>query len=309
MKTKVCILKGGISPEREVSLKSGEAVEEALKEAGYAVFSVDTGNGDFFGRLAKEKPDVVFIALHGSYGEDGTIQGWLELVGIPYTGSGVLASALAMDKISSKKVFSSEDLSLPRYQGVTRNEKHLLNCHLPFPLVVKPARAGSTLGVSLVRDQNGLKLERALDRAFEYDRSSAILEEYIEGREITVGIIDDPQPRSLPIIQIIPKGELFDYQAKYSKGFCEYIVPAPISHQESVGVREAALRAYECLGCRDFARVDMILKEGVAHILEVNTIPGMTKKSLLPLAAHAEGLSFPELVDRIVKSALRRTRK
>ena len=309
MQTKVCVLKGGISPEREVSLKSGEAVEQGLKEADYTVFSLDTANGNFFRQLAKEEPDVVFIALHGSYGEDGTIQGWLELVGIPYTGSGVLASALAMDKISSKRIFSSQNLSLPHFQGVTPNEKHPLNCHLSFPLVVKPARAGSTLGVSLLRDRNGLELERALERAFEYDRAFALLEEYIEGREITVGIIDDPEPRSLPIIQIIPKSELFDYQAKYTKGFCEYIVPAPISHRESVRVKEAALRAYESLGCRDFARVDMILKGGAPHILEVNTIPGLTEKSLLPMAAHAEGLSFPELVDKIVKSAFRRTKK
>ncbi len=309
MQTKICVLKGGISPEREVSLKSGEAVEEGLKEAGYAVFNLDTANGNFFRQLAKEKPDVVFIALHGSYGEDGTIQGWLELVGIPYTGSGVLASALAMDKISSKRIFSSQNLSLPHFQGITRNEGHSLNSHLSFPLVVKPARSGSTLGVSLLRDGNELELERALERAFQYDRSFAILEEYIEGKEITVGIIDDPEPRSLPIIQIIPKNELFNYQAKYTKGFCEYIVPAPISQEESVRVKEAALKAYESLGCRDFARVDMILREGVAHILEVNTIPGMTKKSLLPLAAHAEGLSFPVLVDKIVKSAFRRTKK
>ncbi len=309
MQSKICVLKGGISPEREVSLKSGGAVEEGLKEAGYAVFNLDTANGNFRRQLAKEKPDVVFIALHGSYGEDGTIQGWLELVGIPYTGSGVLASALAMDKISSKRIFSSQNLSLPHFQRVTRNEDHSVNSHLSFPLIVKPARAGSTLGVSLLRDGNELELERALERAFEYDRSFAILEEYIEGKEITVGIIDDPEPRSLPIIQITPKNELFNYQAKYTKGFCEYIVPAPISSQESVRVRKAALKAYESLGCRDFARVDMILKEGVAHILEVNTIPGMTKKSLLPRAAHAEGLSFPKLVDKIVKSALRRTKK
>ncbi len=309
MQTKICVLKGGISPEREVSLKSGEAVEEGLKEAGYAVFNLDTAKGNFFRQLAKEKPDVVFIALHGSYGEDGTIQGWLELVGIPYTGSGVLASALAMDKISSKRIFSSQNLSLPHFQGITRNKDHSLNSHLSFPLVVKPARSGSTLGVSLLRDGNELELERALEKAFQYDRSFAILEEYIEGKEITVGVIDDPEPRSLPIIQIIPKNELFNYQAKYSKGFCEYIVPALISPQESVRVKEAALKAYESLRCRDFARVDMILREGVAHILEVNTIPGMTKKSLLPLAAHAEGLSFPELLDKIVKSVFRRTKK
>jgi len=284
----VCVLKGGISPEREISLKSGKAVEEGLKEAGYAVFSLDSGSSDFFGRLAKEKPDVVFIALHGLCGEDGSIQGWLELVRIPYTGSGVLASALAMDKISSKKVFSSQNLFLPRFQGVTRDEKTRLDCRLSFPLVVKPARAGSTLGVSLVRGRNGLELKKALERAFQYDGFSALLEEYVEGKEVTVGIIDDPQPRSLPIIQIIPKKELFDYQAKYTEGFCE---------------------AYESLGCRDFARVDMILKEGVAHILEVNTIPGMTEKSLLPMAANAEGLSFAELVDNIVKSALRRAGK
>ncbi len=309
MKIRVCVLKGGISPEREISLKSGKAVEQGLKEAGYGVFSLDSGSSDFFDRLAKEKPDVVFIALHGLGGEDGSIQGWLELVRIPYTGSGVLASALAMDKVSSKKIFSSENLCLPRFQGVTRNGKTPLHCRISFPLVVKPTRAGSTLGVSLVRGRNGLELKKALERAFQYDGLSALLEEYVEGREVTVGIVDDPRPRALPIIQIILKKELFDYQAKYTEGFCEHVVPAPIGHQESVRINEAALRAYESLGCRDFARVDMIVKEGVPHILEVNTIPGMTEKSLLPMAAKAAGLSFAELVDNIVKSALRRAGK
>ena len=305
MMEKICVLKGGISGEREISLKSGEFVQKGLRRAGYEVFSIDTKERDFLGQLIKERPDVVFIALHGPYGEDGTIQGLMEMIGIPYTGSGVLASALGMDKIYSKAIFASQGLSVPPFQIVKRGEG--INLKISPPLIVKPPKLGSTLGVSLVKDTSYLK--EALNIAFQYDSSCAILEEYIMGKEITVGIIDDPQPCALPIIEILPRRNLYDYKAKYTKGFCEYTVPASLEKEEYLKAEEVALRAYQALGCRDFARVDMIARKDAVFLLEVNTIPGMTEGSLLPRAAHAAGLTFPELVDKIVKAALKRREK
>jgi len=304
---KICILKGGISPEREISLKSGEAVEKGLREVGYKTFSLDTRREDFFNRLVKEKPDVVFIALHGPYGEDGTVQGVLELLGIPYTGSGVLSSALAMDKVGSKRIFASYDIPFPQFQVLEKRRKSRIKPELSLPLIIKPVRGGSTLGVSLAKDK--AEIEKALEKAFCYDSSCVIVEEYIQGREVTVGIIEDPEPRALPIIEILPKRELYDYKAKYTDGFCEFITPAPLKKSDYLKAEKMALRAYQALGCRDFARVDMIIREGKIYLLEVNTIPGMTEKSLLPRAARAEGISFPELMDKIVKSALKRKLK
>ncbi|MEA1965059.1 MAG: D-alanine--D-alanine ligase, partial [Candidatus Aerophobetes bacterium] len=290
---KVCVLKGGISGEREISLKSGEFVERGLKGAGYEVFSIDTRERDFLPQLIKESPDVVFIALHGPYGEDGTVQGLLEMIGIPYTGSGVLASALAMNKIYSKAIFASQGLLIPSFQTVKRDEE--INPKISPPLIVKPPELGSTLGVSLVK--NAGYLREALNIAFQYNSSCAILEEYIMGKEITVGIIDDPQPCALPIIEILPKRVLYDYKAKYVKGFCEYNVPAPLKKRVYLKAEEVALRAYQSLGCRDFARVDMIVREDDVFLFEVNSIPGMTEGSLLPRAARAAGLTFSQLVD------------
>jgi len=302
---RICVLKGGISEEREISLKSGEFVEKGLKKAKYEVFSIDTKEEDFISQLIKEEPDLVFIALHGPYGEDGTVQGLMEMIGIPYTGSGVLASALAMNKIYSKAIFASQGLSVPQFQVVKMNEMNEeIDLKISPPFIVKPPKLGSTLGVSFVKDTNYLK--EALDIAFHYDSSCAILEEYIIGKEITVGIIDDSQPHALPTIEILPKRNLYDYKAKYTKGFCEYIVPASLEKREYLKAEETALRAYQALGCRDFARVDMIVREDTIFLLEVNTIPGMTEGSLLPRAAYAAGLTFPDLVDRIVKAALRR---
>jgi len=307
LKEKVCILRGGISPEREISLKSGEAVEKGLREVGYRTFSLDTGRRDFFNQLVKEKPDLVFIALHGPYGEDGTVQGLLEMMEIPYTGSGVLSSALCMDKVNSKRIFASQHIPFPQFRVLEKGTKDRISPDLSPPLIIKPVRGGSTLGVSLVKDKP--EVEKALERAFCYDGSCVIAEEYIQGREITVGIIDDPEPRALPIIEILPKEELYNYKAKYTPGFCEFITPAPLKKSDYLKAEKIALRAYQALNCRDFARVDMIMREGETYLLEVNTIPGMTGKSLLPRAAQAEGIGFPELVDKIVKSALKRKSK
>jgi len=230
LKEKICVLKGGISPEREISLKSGKAVERGLREAGYRTFSLDSGKENFFNQLVEERPDAVFIALHGTCGEDGTVQGWLELAGITYTGSGVLASALAMDKANSRRILISEGIPFPRFREVERGREDEISLRFPLPWVVKPVRGGSTLGVSLVKEEG--KLRDALKEAFRYDSSCAIIEEYIPGREITVGIIDDPEPKVLPIIEILSKNELYDYEAKYTDGFCEFVVPASLKKDE-----------------------------------------------------------------------------
>ncbi|MBC7188928.1 D-alanine--D-alanine ligase [Candidatus Aerophobetes bacterium] len=300
-KPKVCVLKGGRSPEREISLKSGEAVEKALKKAGYRVTSLDPKDKGFINSLQNEKTDVVFIALHGPEGEDGKIQGLLEILNIPYTGSGVLASAIAMDKSFSRKIWNAEGLVQPRYE-IAKTPS--FSCNIEPPLIVKPAKSGSTLGVSIVKDPKDIG--KAIKKAFQLDREVILIEEYIKGREITVGIIDDPEPRALPIIEIIPAGEIYDYTTKYTKGLSRYLCPAPFSPQECAKIKEVAIKAYRAIGCRDFARVDMIWKEKEVYLLEINTIPGMTDLSLLPLAARVEGIEFPELVDKIVKMALKR---
>ncbi|MBE0478398.1 D-alanine--D-alanine ligase [Candidatus Aerophobetes bacterium] len=301
MDVRVCVLKGGISAERDISLKSGENVEEALKKAGYFVFSIDFKNSESLFSLGEKKADVVFIALHGPGGEDGTVQGWFELIGVAYTGSGVLASALGMDKSFCRKIWKLENLKQPEYQIV---KSFPFSLKLSLPLIVKPARSGSTLGVSLVKER--AELEYAIKQAFKYDREYVIVEEYIQGREITVGVIDDPEPRALPVIEIIPRGELYDYHTKYTQGMCEYVVPANFSEADYIKIQNTALKAYNSLGCRDFARVDMIWREGEVYMLEVNTIPGLTAGSLLPRAAKAEGIEFPQLMDKIVKQALKR---
>jgi len=295
------VLKGGVSPEREISLKSGKAIEKALQKAGYTVFSIDFKSKEDICSLEKEKVDLVFIALHGPGGEDGTVQGWLEVMGIPYTGSGVLASALAMDKSICRKIWEIEGLKQASYQIV---KTFPLPLKISPPLIVKPACSGSTLGVSLVKESG--ELEKAIKEAFKYDRECVIIEEYIEGREVTVGIIDDPEPRALPIIEIVPQGLLYDYTTKYTKGMCEYIVPAHFTSEDCVEIKNIALKAYKSLGCRDFGRVDMIWKDGNVYVLEVNTIPGMTDMSLVPRAAKAEGMEFHQLIDKIVKQALKR---
>jgi len=301
MNLRICVLKGGTSPEREISLKSGTTVEKALKKIGYDVFSIDVGDGGKLCSLRDEKIDLVFIALHGPGGEDGTVQGWLEVMGIPYTGSGVLASALAMDKSVSRKIWESEGLKQPSWQRI---DSFSFSLDIFPPLVVKPARSGSTIGVTLVREKR--EIEPALKLAFKYDNDYVLIEEYIEGREITVGIIDDPEPRALPVIEIIHRETLYDYRTKYTEGLCEYAVPARFSSVDTMKIQETALKAYKILGCRDFGRVDMIWRSGDIYVLEVNTIPGMTEKSLLPRAARAEGMKFEQVVDKIIQRALKR---
>lgn len=301
---RIGVLMGGPSAEREVSLRSGKAILEALLSEGYDAKPVELGMPTKEG-LKSLDIDVAFIALHGTFGEDGQIQAMLEELNIPYTGSKVRASRLGMDKVASRRLFQKEKLFVPRYEVLTSPS--------PFPLpkgerikergigdqiVVKPSAQGSSVGVTIV--ENNEDLEEAIDKAFGFG-DAVILEEFIEGKEITVGILDD---RPLPVIQLVPKRRFYDEVAKYTSGMTEYLVPAPISKAESDMAQDAGVRAHKCLGCASFSRVDMILsKDGRIVVLEVNTIPGMTQLSLLPKAAKAAGIEFAELCERMLRSA------
>ncbi len=301
------MLLGGPSSEREVSLKTGRAVASALRRQGLDVVEIDVGEdlSRLVDQLKEVRPHVVFIALHGTFGEDGVIQGVLEYLGLPYTGSGVLASALAMDKVASKRLFSYHGIPVPRYT-IFRKEGWTLPGETPleelsYPLVVKPAAEGSTIGVSIVKEEEDL--EGALKEAYKYG-DTVLVEEFIEGREITVGILGE---EPLPVIEIIPETGFYDYRAKYTPGLTRYEVPAKLPRETAIMVQDMALLAHRALGCRDVSRVDFRLAEdGTPYILEVNAIPGMTETSLLPKAAAAAGISFEELVLRILESALKK---
>jgi D-alanine-D-alanine ligase len=257
----------------------------------------------------ERRPDVVFLALHGRYGEDGTIQGMLELLGIPYTGSGVLASALAMSKVMSKKLFRLEGIPTPDSWVLSDagEAEDLLSRHaagrerLPLPLVVKPNEQGSTIGITVVRDD--IELAPAIRTAFHYD-SCVLLERFVAGTEITAAVLGNRELEVLPLVEIVPEGGFYDYERKYTAGATDEIVPARIRPEETERARELAIRAHRALGCRGMSRVDMIVAEDGIWVLEVNTIPGMTPTSLLPRAAAAAGLTFTQLLDRLIALAL-----
>lgn len=263
--------------------------------------------------VEREQVDVAFIAMHGPYGEDGTMQGLLELLGIPYTGSGVLASALAMDKLRSRQIFEWHHIPVPRHLSITANVwrdrgpvHQQVAQNLGYPCVVKPNAVGSSIGVSLVRDPLGL--DPAVEAAFAYG-PVVLIEEHLSGPEITCGIVDDPrtgEPVALPLIEIVPHADFYNYEAKYATRGSDHIIPARVPDQVAQRAQVLAIRAYQALGCEGMGRVDMIARETDSVVLEVNTIPGMTPTSLLPDAARAAGISFSELLDRIVENALRR---
>ncbi len=293
---------GGKSAEREVSFKTGQAIIKNLDRKKYTVTGVEMSlRGDF---SLPEGTDLVFIALHGPWGEDGTVQGILELKGIPYTGSGVLASALGMNKLVSKALFSQAGLTIPKtfvYQGGGSPA-------LPFgfPCVVKPHNQGSSVGVSVVK--NPSSLDKALALALSYFGAKALVEEYLVGKELTCGILGNSGagPYCLPITEVILGAghTFFDYRSKYKLGESQEITPTQLTDNERSLVEGACLTAYEALNCRAFARVDGILSQGIFYILEINTIPGMTETSLLPQQAKAAGITFPALLDEIISYSL-----
>ena len=288
---------GGTSAEREVSLKSGRACADALKRRGYRVYEIDAGD-DMAEQLRLVAAEVAFIALHGRPGEDGTVQGLLEVMRIPYTGSGVLASALGMDKVAARALFLQNGIPCPAGISITRDESLPLTVPLDFPVVVKPAAAGSSLGVTLVTDPR--KLPAAAAAAFQYG-PRILIETYIPGREVQVGIFD---PIALGAIEIKSKGPFYDYTAKYVPGMSEHLFPAPLPERVYRNVMDLGLRVHRVIGCRGATRVDLRLTDdNQPFVLEINTLPGMTETSLLPEIARGVGIDFDTLVERILDAA------
>lgn len=298
---RVGVLMGGISAERDVSLRSGEAIAAALRARGHEVVSIFVDRD--IDRVLRATPiDVAFLALHGPYGEDGALQGLLEWMGIPYTGSGVLASALAMDKLKAKELFRLHNIPTPAYYAVDGDvsDRALEEAHgsFGFPVMVKPRREGSSLGVSRAGDL--AELRAAVDLARRFDEG-VLVERLVRGREVHVGVLDG---KVLGAIEIVPKRPFFDYQAKYGKGLCEYYFPARLSPTRYQGVLRLAQRAHEALGCAGATRVNLIVTENEnEYVLEVNTLPGMTPSSILPKIAAGAGVDFPSLCDEILKRA------
>lgn len=305
-KKKIAVLCGGRSREREVSLRSGKRVYESLKSQGFNVIKLDLTD-NLVADLKKKKIDLVYIILHGQYGEDGTIQGVLELAGIPYTGSKVLASALAMNKLAAKRIFDAANIPTPRYLPIDRNadlqaEADKIRRIFPFPLVVKPTSEGSSFGVSILK--SGEKLESVLEKGLKEYRE-LFVEEFIKGKEITIGVIGTGADlQALPILELVPKNEFYDFAAKYTSGLTEFIIPARLPAPLYKRAQELALSAHQALGCYGVSRVDMIVShDHIPYVTEVNSLPGMTEHSDLPAEAANAGITFDQLVVKILESA------
>jgi D-alanine-D-alanine ligase len=295
---KVAVLLGGKSAEREVSLKSGGMVLKALRSKGVDAHPFDPKERDVLD-LAKERFDRVFIALHGRFGEDGTLQGVLEWLGIPYTGSGVLASALAMDKLRTKRLWAAEGLPTAPYEVLGKDTNlRAAAKRLGTPLFVKPASEGSSVGMSKVR--KAADLEEAYALAVNYD-PVVLAEKFIDGPELTVAILGE---RVLPIIRIETPREFYDYEAKYLADDTRYLIPCGLAAKKEKEIQALCLRAFRSLGCRGWGRVDLMLdKRGRPFLLEVNTAPGMTDHSLVPMAAKAVGIPYEDLCVKILEGA------
>jgi len=301
---KVGVLMGGPSSEREISLKSGKAVLSALKESGVDALGIDITNDnirDNIRLINSYNLNCAFIALHGRFGEDGAIQDILEQLNLVYTGSGVIASRLAMDKIGSLNVFRGGNLYVPRSQfleSTSYNKNRNFKNTLGFPLVVKPANHGSSIGLSIIELEQ--EIPAAIQLAFKFDQR-IIIEEYISGRELTVGVLDE---KALAVIEIVPKHKFFDFEAKYQAGLTDYIIPAHLSLEIAENVQQAALKAHKLLGCFGCSRTDIILNhDNLPYVLEINTIPGMTATSLLPKAAKILGIDFNHLCLKLLELA------
>ena len=291
----VGVLMGGMSSERPISLKSGKAVAEALRSRGYNVVEIDVGPSTP-AELVEHKVDVAWLALHGSFGEDGCIQGLLEIMRIPYTGSGVRASAIAMDKIATKRLLRGTAVNLPD-DTVWRTGEAIPD-DLRYPVVTKTPNGGSTIGIHICNDKQELRAALADCGQFEAD---VLLEQFVAGREITVAVLDGA---ALPVVEIRPLSGHFDFEAKYTKGQTEYLVPAPIDPVIAATAQQHAEIAYRTVGLSGVSRADFIVDaEGIPWFLEINTIPGMTATSLTPMSAGATGISFEDLVEMSVKTA------
>jgi D-alanine-D-alanine ligase len=298
---RVGVLMGGSSAEREISLKTGRSICEALRRRGYTVVPIEV-DASLPHQVKVKKITVAFLALHGPGGEDGTVQGMLEVMNMPYTGSGVSASAVGMDKGLTRVVLQAAGVSVP--PGMTLYDRMIParpQASLGLPVVVKPCAQGSTIGVSIVRKLSQWK--GALQEAYRFGKQ-AVVEKYIPGREVAVGVFGN---QVFPGVEVIAPGGFYDFTAKYGKASTRYVCPAPLSPKLECALREQSLRAYQALGCRGAARVDFrIHTNGRPYILELNTIPGMTERSLLPMAAAQAGLTYDDLVERMLREALPR---
>ncbi len=291
---KIGVIYGGISREREISIKTGEAVVRALTELGYNVVPLLVDQ-NMVEKIMNADIDFAFIALHGKYGEDGTVQGLLELLKIPYTGSSCFASAAAMDKIITKKLWLYEGITTPQFQIVKSIDDQLT---VTLPVVVKPPKEGSTIGINIAN--NLTEYRQALEKGFEFDKE-LLVEQYIKGKELTVAVFEEDV---FTPIEIRPKKGFYDFFSKYTKGETEYIIPAEIDKDTTKKLMNIAKRAYDALKCSGAARVDFILtEENIPYALEINTIPGMTETSLLPKACRYHGIDFNSLVEKILKAA------
>jgi D-alanine-D-alanine ligase len=309
--SKVAVLKGGRSLERQVSLRSGARVEDALERLGHEVVSIDAG-ADLVERLRDSQPDVAFVALHGRDGEDGTVQELLELVGVPYTGSGVSACITSNDKVLAKHAMRDAGIPTPDFYSFTQTAFRELGAaaalpaieeRLDFPIVVKPAGQGSALGIKFAGTADDVPA--ALVAAFSYD-DKVLLERHVEGRDLAVSVLDG---EVLPIVEAVPVDEEFyDFEARYQIGRTEFVCPADLPDPVASSAQDLALRVFELLGMAGFARVDLMLERetGDLYVLEANSIPGLTETSLLPQAADAAGIGFDQLIGRIVDGALAR---
>jgi D-alanine-D-alanine ligase len=318
--SKIAVLAGGSSFERQVSLRSGARVEDALERLGHGVVAIDAGP-DLIRRLREERPDAAFVAMHGRDGEDGTVQELLEILAIPYTGSGVPACVRAMDKVLTKHLLLESGVPTPEFFAFNQTAFRELGAadalpaieeRLAFPIVVKPSSQGSALGIKFAR--TAADVPAALVAAFSYD-AKVLLERHVEGRDLAVSVLDGSDgPTALPVVEAVPtgseEGDFYDFQARYEIGRTEFICPAALPAGVSAQAQELALRTYELLGCYGFARVDLMLDEaGELFVLEANPIPGLTETSLLPQAAEEAGIGFDELVARILGSAFTRSRE
>jgi D-alanine-D-alanine ligase len=298
---KVAVLMGGMSREREISLRTGSAISKAMTARGYDVIDVDVTDGfSLVDILRKERPDVAVVALHGKFGEDGCVQGLLEMLRIPYTGSGVLASSVAMDKVVCLEL--AKGLGIPSADGFLVNaseiDSPLSNRLFSPPMVVKPVREGSTINVTIVDDESDL-ISALKEAARSDDR--ILVEKYIEGVEVTVGVLNG---RALSVLEIAPKDGFYDYESKYTKGKTEYIVPARIDEGVALKLQEWSVNLFNSIECSGIARADFIVPPvGDPCFLEINTIPGMTELSLVPMAAAHMGLSFEDVCEELLSGA------
>ena len=302
---RVALLAGGASDEREISLASGRGAGNALREAGFSVTELDPAEKKDLQNLIAGNYDVAFLCMHGKMGEDGTLQGFLEMIGLPYIGSGVWSSALAMDKAKSKLFYENAGIQTPvsvtLYSPDDMSVEDILST-VGESCVVKPATEGSALGVYIVKGADEVK--DAIGKAFELD-SEVLVETFVKGTELTIAVLGNEQLEALPVIQIVPRNEFYDFESKYAPGGSQHLCPAPLNAEATEKVQEMAKAAHRVLGCSGISRSDFIMDEnGEFWILETNTLPGMTETSLLPDAARAAGIEFPELCTRLIELAL-----